>query len=282
MKLIIFAFLLLVTSQTLFADNTSRIELPIGSFGGRPTIDISLNNSEPFSVIIDTGLGGAELMLSSDKAKQLKLPETGVNEMNNLGGGQTLEITQHAAEQVMVGDATFNFNRISSHIMTMFTSPDAPEGVLSAWALSPGVITVDLMRQVISIDKEHELKDGSENTLELNTQDSLPSFKILINEQEYDAHIDTGSPIGLSLPLNLKSSFDYVEEPKVIGKARIPGHEIDIWEGRIAGSVELGSIVFENPVVKFLAPLRWVNIGAEIIKNHPVSIDMENGYIQFN
>ena len=95
------------------------------------------------------------------------------------------------------------------------------------------------------------------------------------------AHIDTGSPAELSLPLHMKDDFEFIEEPKVVGKARIPGNHADIWQGRLKADLVIGTIRIENPMVNFIAPVKWVNIGSKILKDYRVNIDQKNQLITF-
>lgn len=256
-------------------------EITLGSYGGRPTVEISVNGSEPFEVIIDTGFKGGQLMLDHDKALELGLTKVGEQDVQNMGRGRVITMTQWGTETVQLGSHNLTLSQISSY-EKRHKRGDFPKGVLSFWALSEGTIELDLAKSKISLSSEAKLTSEMMHTFAFKQSEmSLPVFKVSLVNKEYEAHIDTGSPAGLSLPLAMKEQFEFVSEPEVVGKARIPGNHADIWQGKIKGQLRIGDIVINQPTINFLAPLRWVNVGSDILKDYVVSVDQTSHLIQF-
>jgi len=68
----------------------------------------------------------------------------------------------------------------------------------------------------------------------------------------------------------------------VVGKARIPGRELEIWSGKLKGDVTIGQVRLASPEIKFLDGIPGINIGSSFIKAHKISVDMENKLMQLH
>ncbi|WDE03273.1 aspartyl protease family protein [Thalassomonas viridans] len=272
---ILLSTLFALTTAISTADATPN-SIKLGKFGSRPTTEISINGSEPFTVIIDTGFSGG-LMLDKTLMQTLDLTYINTTQMQNMGKGKVMAIDNYRGETLDFGNFSLELDSISSHNKSILASTDMPKGVLSAWALSPGTFTLDYANNTLIHDSEKRLDAGQQGILPLETEQQMfPSFDVNIDGQVFKGHLDTGSPSVITLPLALKDKFEYQQAPKITGKARMPGRKLDIWSGKLKGDVTIGQVRLDSPEVKFLDGIPGVNIGSAFIKNHKVSVDIEN------
>ncbi|WDE01200.1 retropepsin-like aspartic protease [Thalassomonas actiniarum] len=256
--------------------------LALGKFGPRPTVDIAINGSKPFTVIVDTGFTGG-LMLDKELVQALDLTYINTTQMQNMGKGKTMDINNYQGETIDFGDFTLELDNISSHDTSILAGEGMPKGVLSAWAFAPGTFTFDYTNNTLTHDSKQQLSTGQAGIVPLETgQHMFPSFDVNIDGQVFKGHLDTGSPSSITLPLALKDKFEYQKKPKVTGKARMPGRELAIWSGKLKGDVTIGQVRLNSPEVKFLDGIPGINIGSSFIKAHKISVDIENKLMQLH
>ncbi|WP_281558704.1 aspartyl protease family protein [Thalassomonas sp. RHCl1] len=256
--------------------------LTLGKFGPRPTVDIAINGSKPFTVIVDTGFTGG-LMLDKALVQTLDLTYINTTQMQNMGKGKTIDINNYQGETVDFGSFSLKLDNISSHDSHILAGKDMPKGVLSAWAFTPGTFTFDNANNTLTHDSEKQLSARQAGILPLETEQQMfPSFDVNIDGKVLKGHLDTGSPGTITLPLALKDKFEYQQAPQITGKARMPGRELDIWSGKLKGDVTIGQVRLNSPEVKFLDGIPGINIGSSFIKTHKISVDVENKLMQLH
>ena len=95
---------------------------------------------------------------------------------------------------------------------------------------------------------------------------ALPSLPILLGTETVEAHLDTGSPINLILPLAYAEKVK-LEAPMVeIGRARTHAATMPIYKAVIKGSITVGPVVLMNPEVRFSDVVARPNVGLGILR----------------
>lgn len=143
--------------------------LALGKFGPRPTAEISIKGSKPFTVIVDTGFSGG-LMLNKELVQELDLTYVNTTQMQNLGKGKVMDINHYQGETLDFGNFTLALDDIMSHDNSILSGKDMPRGVLSAWAFAPGTITFDYANNTLIHDSEQKLKAKEKGTLALEIE----------------------------------------------------------------------------------------------------------------
>ena len=268
--------LLLSLSMAINTSFAKPGSVTLGKFGPRPTVDISINGSAPFTVIVDTGFSGG-LMINRAHVDSLGLTFTNTTQMQNMGKGKVMDINNYQGEVVTLGDFSLKLNEISSSNSGMLNGENMPKGVLSAWAFSPGTFTFDYANNTLTLDDKQQLNSNQPGTVALTINEQMfPGFDVNIDGQIFTGHLDTGSPGTITLPLSLKDNFEYLQVPKITGKARVPGRELDIWSAKLKEQVTIGRVILDSPEVKFLDGIPGINIGSAFIKAHKISVDIKN------
>ncbi len=144
------------------------------------------------------------------------------------------------------------------------------------------VVTIDYSSKKL-IFRKGSLTKGK-NILKLNSS-SILEANILVNGKLIPAHFDCGAPFGISIPKAIAEKYNltFMAEPKLIGKARTVGGEMDILSAQLNGDVRVGKIVSKKPEVELLtANFSAINIGHRFFINHKISIDFTNKLMEIS
>jgi hypothetical protein len=93
------------------------------------------------------------------------------------------------------------------------------------------------------------------------------------------AHFDTGSPASISVPDSWEKRLKLDGPAKVIGRARTVNSEFEIRAAQLAGNVEIGGHVFDDPQIVFAGVLEnanAVNIGSRLLSDFALTFDQKN------
>ena len=82
--------------------------------------------------------------------------------------------------------------------------------------------------------------------------EGLPTIKVQVGDVALDAHIDSGSPGGITLPENVQDRLKLKSKPTVVGRARTVNSSFDILAASLDGNARIGSHTFEQPKLVFI------------------------------
>ncbi len=274
----------LIMSRSSAADTT---ELAFSLLQNRPAIYIRVNQSKPFLVILDTGLGRG-LMLDNQKARAIGLQPLQTDVVDNLGMGQ-LKLQRYAKSTLSIGSMQLPITNINGdertpQLMAMMGKDkygNSPVGVLSVWEFRDRQISFDLAEKALSLSTTQRLNAGEENVVPIIDTGRIPEFAIKIDGQPFNAHLDSGSSASLILPSNMLDKFSYQQPPKKQGKALTAGMEHSLWTAQLKGDVEIGSVRAQNPNILFINKLPRVNIGFSFFNKGKITIDGVNHLAKF-
>jgi hypothetical protein len=104
----------------------------------------------------------------------------------------------------------------------------------------------------------------------------IPVLPITIAGQVFEAHLDTGAPSGISVPLESAETLPLEARPVEAGKARTVNSEMTLYTATLKGNAQLGGFTFENPELTFNDKLPFVNIGSGLLSRFTMTLDREN------
>lgn len=283
---VVYFILLLGLTVTSSLASDGAAEVSFTYLQNRPAVYISVNDSDPLLVILDTGLGRG-LMLDNSVAQNLKLTALEKQTVDNLGMGQ-LTLQRYQSSLAKLGDFTFTIENINGdenlnkmlNMMGKDTSGNRPVGVLSLWAFNELAVTLDLTKNILGIDREKILESQIQSVVKYRHSDRLPIFSIDINNQSYSAHLDSGSPAPLILPYSMVKNFEYHVEPTIKGRAMTAGKKHTIWAAKLKGKISFAGIVLDEPNVLFMDGLPQVNVGLAFFKQAKLTFDTKNHLLQ--
>ncbi len=257
--------------------------LALGSFGGRPVVEVLVNDQGPYPFILDTG--AKNIIIDATLAFELNLTEVGKAQTGAPGNLQTMDVPIFNASSVSVGGFEIADNNLTGMDLSMLgNAPGTPRGVFPFWSLGDGLISLSLSQNQVTVDPEGSLKKGENGAVELNSTPPtlFPEFAIELSGKTFMAHLDTGSPGAITLPLEWKDRLSFSDEPKVVGKAVLMGEEREVWMATLEGTAKIGAIEVENPKVMLLERIPGANIGSQFLRNAVIEVDQANGLIRIS
>jgi membrane-associated protease RseP (regulator of RpoE activity) len=117
------------------------------------------------------------------------------------------------------------------------------------------------------------IPDGAPGVFHLGDADQLAEISMTIAGRPMSAHIDTGSPGGIMLPLSVASSLPLVSPPVVVGRGKTVNASFDIYSATLDGMAEIGPFRLERPEIHFVEGAPVGNIGNGFLSNYVVTID---------
>jgi hypothetical protein len=252
----------------------SAVTLPMHWFGKKPVIEAKINGKGPYQFFFDTGAQGTVLGL--DLVEELRLRVVGKGEVTSPGGKGIpskevrfgLEVGGLSVKDV----SAFAFDRAR-----LYRDPAAPKGVLSPRVFSGYLVIFDFPRERFLIRKG-ELPAADDVTIfECDRKQPIPAIPIDVAGRKVFAHVDTGAPGGLTLPLSMASQLPLAGKPTVIGRGRRVDREVVVYGAKLQGQIKLGRYALENPSVRFVeGPSSDGNIGSDILRRFALTFDAKN------
>ncbi len=233
---------------------------------------LGTENPKKYDFIFDSGTSGVYLLDSlakvynyAEKGKVKEISPEGID----MGYATLVKLNALSFENLAVAcDATLMPKE-------KLFSPTAI-GIVGLSAFNGYVITIDYTNKQLVCTKGKIKK--AKNLLTLNKSDILETT-ILVGNKSIPAHFDCGSPMFISIPkaISEKNNFKYKTEPKLVGRARTVGGEMDILLGQFDGNIAIGNVMLNEPRVEIVtANFPAINIGYRFFVQYNVSIDFKN------
>ena len=254
---------------------SDRSELAMRTFGGRPVVEVMIDGNGPYDFVLDTGAGGT--VLSSELAEELGLETTGSMRVRDPVHEDGVEAPIVAVPTLAFGD--FTIHGMESPTISEKRMPkgeNAPRGVLSLNSMPGLMATFDYEGERMIFEKGELPEADGQEILEYKAPMGVPELPIMIGGHEFSAHLDTGSGRGLMLPMEHAESLGLEGKLKEIGKGRLVGGEITIFEAPFKGDVKIGKHVISDPSIRFAEGMPHVNVGGAILSQYVLTIDPAN------
>jgi hypothetical protein len=253
----------------------SGVTVPMLELDGRPMVEVMLNGKGPYPFLLDTGASLVEM--NDDLQAELGLPT-----MPNAPSGVTRLAELRVSGTVLRGLAVVSFPH-----MPGLAGQNPPRGVLGASLFSGCVLTLDYPAKKILIRKGALPLADNHRVFQYDPEDVLPRIPIRIAGHECRPHLDSGSPGGLTLPVNSSSDLPLTGKPVQIGVARTPGGEFPVFSANLKEPIHIGEYTLQTREITFSdirpgpePPLG--NIGYEVLREFVVALDAKNHRLQLN
>lgn len=238
-----------------------------------PVIEAKVNGKGPYRFAVDTGFGGA-IQVTPELAQSLALPVTGEAIAGDPSGKNTRTMRMMRIDSIDIADVHLGGIEAGEQNRRRLTDTD---GVIGLRLFDSLLVTFDYPKSRFRVETG-ELRDGA---IPYNTDRSVPGIDIDVAGTKANVDIDSGSPGLVTLPLSMAKSLTLTEEPKVVGHARTPSNEFDIYGSTLRGDVHVGSITVNNPRVDFIEIFPVGNIGYRFLKDLVVTFDPAAKKVRF-
>ena len=251
---------------------TTATSVPITMMGPRPTVPVMVNGKGPYTFLVDTG-GQGKARIDSALKQSLNLPVVGKAAAGNGQGQSAGDFDLVKVDSLKVG--TIEFRDVEAMSRDYNTNPNLPkiDGVLCFGLFSDYLFTLDFPGQKLVLAR------GTlpvEHTTSITLDSGIPSAPAKIADQSINAHIDTGSMGGVSVPLAFGSKLPFDGEPRVLGRARTIAGEMEIKGGRIKGDLALAGQTVPTPIVAYAEIMQTGNIGMRVLQDFKITFDQKN------
>jgi hypothetical protein len=260
---------------------TKEVSLPLHWFKRKPVVEVKINGRGPFRLYLDTGAQGS--VLDQELADELKLPAVGEVRVSS-PGGKGLPGKRVKLDQVELGDAVLSTVPAVAFDRThLDAGKDTPRGVLSAGIFPDFLVTLDYPGSRLVIRRGELPAADGQRVFAYDGKRPLPEVHLSVAGQDVSVHLDTGSPGGIMLPLELAKRLPLAAKPVEVGRGKRVDQEIIIYRARLNGQVKLGKYVLENPDLHFQdIPKAPGHIGYDVLRRFAVTVDAKNHRLQLD
>jgi Aspartyl protease len=255
--------------------------VPMGDFGGRPIVDVSINGKGPYRFILDTG--SSMTVIGDDLKDELALPSAASNAHTPDGASAPLA----RIGNLRVGEASLTSVVVDVAPLSRMFRGEAARGVLSASSFPGYLVILDYPAKRVRIRKGELPPADSRAIFQYTAEQILPNVPVKIGNVEVRAHPDTGSPSGLTLGTKYMRELTLASTPVEVGRARTPGGEFPVHSAKVESTVELGQYKLDVTEIRFsdINPIPGEptgNIGYQILRGFIVTLDSKNRRIRFD
>jgi hypothetical protein len=225
-------------------------------FGGRPVIDVSLDGHGPYAMVLDTGA-----------SRTLVNPDWVDGRRGRL-----------SIESLAIGPVVLRqFAAVAQHPFGE-VDPQIPGGVLSASAFPGYVVTLDFPNRRISIQPGELPAADGRTIFQYDEDEPLPLASVHVGDQTFVVLVDSGSPVGLALPLSAAHALALTDALRPAGQMRAMSGTFDVFTAPLPGPVTIGALPLEASTATFAAfpPGRQAergNLGCALLRSFAVSLD---------
>jgi hypothetical protein len=245
--------------------------MPMLDFGGRPVIEVTINDKGPYRFIFDTGAA-----------------------LNVIDSSLTAEIEKHAAsstggsttQEFRIGKITLrNAQAFVNPISQMLGSGDVPRGVLSASSFPGSLVIFDYPSKRISFRRGALAEANGHNIFDYDPGD-LPSLPVKVAGREITVHLDTGAPYPLALPTKYIKELPLAGPAVEKGKAKTHTGSLPVFMAPLDGEISIGE--FKLPtrdlrftdVVPFESAKPKGQVGNDALREFVLTLDSMNHRIR--
>lgn len=251
------------------------VGVPMLRSGHLPAVHVMLNGQGPYLFAIDTG-GAGTARLDAALAERLGLARIGEVQGGDPSGRNARTMPVVAFDSLAIGAARFEGLQAAVRDMSELPGGEKVDGILGFGLFADCLLTLDYPGNTVRLARgELPPADGRE-VLAFTRDRGVPTVKVTVAGRAMDAHVDSGFMGGISLPDAEAERIPLAEPPKVVGRARTLGNTFEVKAAPLDGTVAIGSIVLERPMVEFQPVFPMANVGARILRDLAVTFDQRN------
>lgn len=225
------------------APSSKTVSLPFYRSDKRMLVMMRIRGGAPAPVVFDTGTNGN--VLDTDYAASINAPNVGPSQSidgvtNKPIPGYTTFLTGVTLGGVAIADGP----------ATVFDYKRRDEiGVFGPNSFPDRYLELDFQKSRIrSLAKTPENRPTGAGTPYF---DGLPVISITLNGVTFDALLDTGNDVPLTLPMAMAERLPLKTKLEVAGKTRSAGGSHTAYEAQIDGDVTVGPVTLKSPIVVF-------------------------------
>lgn len=253
-----------------------HIVIPMDLSSRRPIVAVMLNGKGPYKFIFDTG--SMAHVIDEKLSSEFGFNVVGEDTLRTPGSDSIL-----LSKRVTVPKVGFSRTNILKDVemnIINLRSMLSVDGILSSNFFEDYLLTMDYPNSNLEI-KTGELIKGEAGAISFLQKPGVINFNLDVNGISVEAHLDTGSPGGISLPYSLKDQLTLKNEPKQGHTIRTPVASFKKWDAELKGDITLGNVIIKNPSIALVEGFKYANLGYDVIKDLRTTMDRKNSLIKF-
>lgn len=262
-----------VPHQTLVPK--AGVTVPVDLKGMRPMIQAKLNG-KTYKFIFDTATSA--LILKPEIVKALNLTKVDTSVVTSPASTKEIKVNRYGVNSLNIGGAEFKglkATELDNPVMSHF--PDVA-GIIGIPVFANCLLTLDLGKNQILIKNGTLPANGS---TKFNYSGELPTFTVALGKVQVQAHLDTGSTMGLTLHPSVAPKLNLAEQPRTVGRARTATGEFELQMAQMNGNIKLGGLDFASPRLIFATPFKTANVGVPLLSQMRITVDQKNNRATF-
>jgi DNA-binding transcriptional ArsR family regulator len=254
--------------------------VPVAFSGGRPVVEVEIDGAGPYPLVLDTG--GVGLMIEADLADELHLPIVGESRVSSpLGSSGGVEVRQGQIERLTLGTAVLESLRVDLwNGAPLFPGTNPPRGIFGITLLREALVTLDLSSGRLLLERG-TLPETGAGIVDVESDQGLPVIPLDVAGTVLWAHLDSGNPGLLHLPLERRGEFPLRSPPIPTGRARTVDAELTVYSATLSGSVHLGGVRFDNLEILLIEGTPWANVGVDLLRRFVIVLDQRRMRARF-
>ncbi|NKB90509.1 MAG: hypothetical protein GKS06_20065 [Acidobacteria bacterium] len=237
----------------------SPVVIPFELVHNRVHVPVEVNEQGPFDFMIDTMASGTGRLNESLRAS---LGVEVVGQQSNSDGMRSAPIDVVEVETLALGPLV----RSNVRLLTREYSRD---GMLGRDFFARDLITLDFASQQLRVETG-ALDRSDPRVLGYEHAFFVPAR---IGDRDVDVVIDTGSSLGLLLPLELADSLETTDLVEA-GSARTANSVLTLYDATLLEPFSIAGNVLTNLDVTF-SDVPWINLGARVLAEAGLALTLD-------
>ena len=251
--------------------------IPMEVLHGKPYVLAMVNGRGPFRFILDTGTGG-DAIVTSELVALLNLPQAGKARLNDPSGKGGRSASLRLIDTLSLAGAEFHSIKAVEHSLINAEGPC--DGVLGFTLFKDVLLTIDYPAARVTFAEGQLLPDDSLSVHPFRMPDGVPITDLTIDGVAIGALLDSGGA-GLSLPQRLIAQLHFSSAPTVFARGESLSTRFPIKVARLATSIRLGEITFDQPWIEINPAFPLANFGSIPMQHFAVTFDQHSLLVRF-
>ena len=256
-------------SATAQSDGGSNVlhRIPLETTQGRTLFSASIDGSDPALFMLDTG--GSDGVFTRAYVDSAGLRSGEPQELRSPLGGNVEMVDTAVYDSIAFGDLTLSGRSALIIEEGRFPVPGG-NGVVSLNPFRDYIVEFDLGASELRVVSA---PGTSVATWLPHPEDAtFLSLDLEVAGETIPAHIDSGNPGMITLPLEFAEHLSLEGELREAGRFRTVDAERIFYEGTLLAPIDIGGIMYAPETVRF-AELPFANIGSAVLMNWVLVID---------
>ncbi|MCD2257726.1 pepsin/retropepsin-like aspartic protease family protein [Psychroserpens luteolus] len=252
------------------------ITIPMDLSTRRPIVELMINGKGPYKFIFDTG--SMTHVIDERLQSEFGFKVVGEDPLGTPGSDKKL-----TSKRIEVPKVSFSGTNLSQDLVMNVIDIRAMlpvDGILSSIFFKDYLLTMDYPNSKLGV-AIGELDEVKDNAITFLQKPRVVNLNLDVNGEIVEAHIDTGSPGGISLPYSLKNKLTFKRGLQKGHTISTPVASFQRWDAELEGDIKIGGVLFKNPKVALVEGFEYANLGFEVVKDLRTTIDRKNSLIKF-